>query len=289
MKVSVIIVTYNSESVIFDCLSSIRRFNDIGQDLEVIIVDNSKNNSLQSKLNTYNDDGFLCSYIHNPKNGGFGQGNNIGVKHCSGDIVLFLNPDTILIEPVFGMLASTMKDPSISLSGFRLVDRDGNDNDSVGLFPQLNYLFIPRRILNFLVIDLNVMTSFIYPWGAALAIRKNDFIDYGQFDEKMFLCNEEPDLTLRVLEGKTKIINSKIVHLEGHTTSVHAHRFKAWLESTEYYLNKHGFSYRRFICIFVFRNYSKKLLKRLLGKNFDKERDVHLLLLEELKRIYSEK
>jgi GT2 family glycosyltransferase len=288
MKLSVIIVTYNSESVIFDCLNSISSFNDIGQELEVIIVDNSKIDSLQSKLNADNNYGFLLRYTHNPKNGGFGQGNNIGVKLCSGDIVLFLNPDTILIEPVFGTLVSTMKNPSVSLAGFRLVDRDGNDNDSVGLLPQLNYLFIPRRILNFLVIDLNVMTSFVYPWGAALAIRKNDFIDYGQFDEKMFLCNEEPDLTLRVSKGNTKIINSRIVHLEGHTTSVHAHRFKAWLESTEYYLNKHGFSYRRFIYTFIFRNYSKKILKRMLGRNSDKERNVHILLLEELKR-HSEK
>ena len=40
-RVSVIIVTYNSEKHIYDCLSSIYRYNDIGDLLEVIIVDNN--------------------------------------------------------------------------------------------------------------------------------------------------------------------------------------------------------------------------------------------------------
>lgn len=45
-RVSVIIVTYNSEKHIYDCLSSIYRYNDIGDLLEVIIVDNSIYNRL---------------------------------------------------------------------------------------------------------------------------------------------------------------------------------------------------------------------------------------------------
>ena len=43
-RVSVIIVTYNSEKHIYDCLSSIYRYNDIGDLLEVIIVDNNSCN-----------------------------------------------------------------------------------------------------------------------------------------------------------------------------------------------------------------------------------------------------
>ena len=39
-KISIIIVTYNSQSHIYDCISSINQYNDIGDELEIIIVDN---------------------------------------------------------------------------------------------------------------------------------------------------------------------------------------------------------------------------------------------------------
>ena len=39
-KLSVIIVTYNSVRHIYDCLESVFQFNDLGNELEVIVVDN---------------------------------------------------------------------------------------------------------------------------------------------------------------------------------------------------------------------------------------------------------
>ena len=39
-QLSVIILTYNSEKDIYQCLESVYQYNDIGEDLEVIVVDN---------------------------------------------------------------------------------------------------------------------------------------------------------------------------------------------------------------------------------------------------------
>lgn len=289
MKVSVIIVAYNSDEVIFDCLDSIDIFNNLERELEVIVVDNSPSNSIFEHLSSYRNKSFCFKYIHNPSNGGFGQGNNIGIDASIGEYLLILNPDTILVEPIFDDLISTMSNEAISLSGFRLVDKEGNDNDSIGLLPQLNYIYIPRKILNFFVINLNIFTSFVYPWGASLVIRRSDFIKYGKFDENIFLCNEEPDLALRIKNRNTKIINKKIIHLEGHTTTVPEYRFKAWLASTEYYFEKHHLNYRRFLYLFLIRNYSKKILKFLVNNNNDKERAVHLFLMEEIQRVENKK
>ena len=40
-KLSVIIVSYNGKEMLYDCLKSIEKYNDIGEQLEVIVSDNS--------------------------------------------------------------------------------------------------------------------------------------------------------------------------------------------------------------------------------------------------------
>ena len=261
-NISIIIVTYNSESVIKECLESIKQYNDIGDKLEVIIVDNSPIFNIETFVNDLNID-LDIQLIHNPKNGGFGQGNNIGAKASSGDLLFILNPDTILVEPIFKYMINEFSDETLTTAGFRLIDRDGNDNDSVGLLPEYNYIYIPRKILNYLVIEFKLLSKYIFPWGADLIIRKKDFMNVGMFDEKMFLCNEEPDLIHKLDINKVKIFNKKIIHLEGHTTEVHEVRFKEWLKTTQYYLEKYNNSYKKYILFFIIRNYSKMILKKL--------------------------
>ena len=85
MKLSVIIVAYNSTKVLLDCLKSIQCYNDIGQDLEVIIVDNYKDSDLnQSMFKDYN---YVVTYVKSNDNRGFGAGNNIGALKSTSDIL----------------------------------------------------------------------------------------------------------------------------------------------------------------------------------------------------------
>jgi len=283
-KLSIIIVTYNSESVITECLESIQSYNDIGNELEIIIVDNSPICNIKkyvTKLNLSLD----INIIHNPKNGGFGQGNNIGAKASHGELLFILNPDTILIEPIFSYMLEEFSNEILTVAGFRLISRNGQDNDSVGLLPEYNFIYLPRFILNFLVIKLNLLSKYIFPWGADLIVRKKDFMDAGMFDENMFLCNEEPDLMHRLNIQEVKIFDKKIIHLEGHTTEVHEVRFKEWLKTTSYYLAKYNNSYKQYIVFFIFRNYSKLIIKKLIFKNTNLEYNLHKLLKSEYKRI----
>ena len=119
-ELSIIIVTYNSQTVIKDCLQSIQKFNDIGNELEIIIVDNSPKFEIEDfvkRLNLNLD----IKMIHNPQNGGFGQGNNIGAKKAKGEIFFFLNPDTILIEPIFKFMLGEFENKRLGCAGFRQI------------------------------------------------------------------------------------------------------------------------------------------------------------------------
>lgn len=254
-------MAYNSESVIFDCLDSIAKFNDVGESLEIIVVDNSPVASLEKLLGSRYDLVLDCKYIHNPENGGFGQGNNIGVIASKGETVFFLNPDTILIAGIFKALNAAVE-RGVDVGGFRLVDPLLNDNDTVGLLPELNWMTVPRWVLNFFVIKCNLFSRAVYPWGAALFVNRDSFLKSGMFDERMFLCNEEPDLIHRLGSARLEIIDLPIIHLEGHTTVIHDYRFREYLKSTKYYFEKHNLNFSRFIKIYYIKNLIKLLVNR---------------------------
>jgi N-acetylglucosaminyl-diphospho-decaprenol L-rhamnosyltransferase len=265
-KISIIIVTYNSEKVIQECLESIQKFNDIDKGLEIIIVDNSPIFSINSFVSSLILD-LDIQLIHNPENGGFGQGNNIGVKASSGELLFILNADTILTEPIFLYMIEEFKNPALTAAGFKLVGRNGIVNDSFALFPEYNYIyfFMPTKLLYFLVLKLGMLSKFIFPWGADFIVRKKGFINAGMFDEKIFLCNEEPDLIKRLKVNKVKIFNKSIIHLEGHTTEISNVRFNEWLISTHYYFDKYNLDFSKFLKIEIKLNLLKIRIRRLLS------------------------
>lgn len=265
-KLSIIIVTYNSESVIQECLESIEKYNDIGDELEIIIVDNSPIFTIEEFIHKLHFD-LDIKMIHNPKNGGFGQGNNIGVKASHGDILLILNADTIIIEAIFSYILEEFENPFLTVAGFKLIGRNGMVNDSFAFFPEYNYMyfFIPIKLLYFLVLKLGMFSKSIFPWGADLIVRKKDFIDAGMFDENIFLCNEEPDLIKRLNVSQVKIFNKSIIHLEGHTTEISEVRFNEWYKSAHYYFEKYNLNFNLFLQREIKLNNFKIKIRRLLG------------------------
>lgn len=263
---STIIVTYNSESVIKECLESIERYNDIGDRIEIIIVDNSPVFNIEKFVNDLTID-LDIKMIHNPKNGGFGQGNNIGARVAKGELLFILNADTVLIEPIFSYMLNEFEDAKLTAAGFKLVDREGIVNNSFALFPEYNYIyfFMPIKLLYFLVIKLGLLSKFIFPWGADFIVRKEDFLNAGMFDEKIFLCNEEPDLIKRLNVDKVKIFDRPIIHLEGHTTEVSENRFNEWYISTKYYFDKYNLDSQKFFLREIKLNKIKIKIRSFLG------------------------
>jgi N-acetylglucosaminyl-diphospho-decaprenol L-rhamnosyltransferase len=264
-ELSVIIVAYNSIKVISECLQSIEKYNDIGCGLEILIVDNSPLFEIKEFVSEMKLD-LNVELIHNPKNGGFGQGNNVGVKASSGNLLFFLNADTILVEPIFSYMIREFENPALTAAGFKMIGRDGSVNNSFALFPEYNYIyiFIPIKLLYFLVLKLGMLSKFIFPWGADFAVRKKDFVNARMFDENIFLCNEEPDLAKRLNVNKLKIFNKPIVHLEGHTTTLDDVRFNEWLISTRYYFDKYNLDFSKFLKIEIKLNLLKIRIRRLL-------------------------
>ena len=101
-RVSVVIVTYRSEKDIYDCLASLFKWADIPrEELEVIVVDNNSpeaDRMFNGIRRIYGDEIVL---VNNTNNGGYGQGNNVGIRRAKAPVIMIMNPDVRLNSHVF--------------------------------------------------------------------------------------------------------------------------------------------------------------------------------------------
>lgn len=202
-KLSVIIVTYNSEKDIYDCLNSIYSHCDIPVDeLEVIVVDNNSKEADIMFETIRKEHGNNVVLIKNSENGGYGQGNNVGIKHASAPIILIMNPDVRLTSASFQtVLDHFEKDSKLSMYGMKQLLDDGSV--SMNTFNCSNLM---NGYLGTLLTGLcNRRDIYIPRWmyfsGSCFYIRKSMFEAIGLFDESIFMYGEENDIHHRM---KTK-------------------------------------------------------------------------------------
>ena len=215
MKISVVIVAYINSDILIKCLKSIEKFNDIGSNLEIVVVDNSPiDKRVEGAI--LNAGCKYDKYIA-ADNGGFGAGNNIGASVASGDILAFLNPDIILIQPIFSQIAKMFSDDAdLALLGGKLLYED--------LSPAFSFYYdFKTSVLAKWMIKLwNRLDCFnaknMYIAGANLIIRANVFEQIGGFDENIFMYREEPDIIRRIKKSPSAKIKYnkeiRMIHLE---------------------------------------------------------------------------
>src|ERR1035441_8093505 len=109
IKTTIIIVNYNVTDEIRNSLHSI--FASIKNDFEVIVVDNnSPDRNIESLKNLFPD----VKFHFLSENLGFAKANNYAVKYSEGEYLVFLNPDTILIEDFITPIKSYMENHPIA-------------------------------------------------------------------------------------------------------------------------------------------------------------------------------
>lgn len=204
MLASVIIVNYNTFEITCNCIDSVIRFTK-GVDYEIILVDNASTKD--------NPDDFLRRFpgiklIKSPVNGGFAKGNNLGIQHASGDIILLLNSDTWLNEDSISIAARyTANHNEIGPLTVRLVYPDGRlqhyvrafrsiGNELLDLVRPLLYL-LPykiraRKMLNqYFNSDFDTYCDWVS--GAFMMFRKSllDELPGKKLDERFFMYGED--------------------------------------------------------------------------------------------------
>lgn len=247
MKLSVIIVSYENCEILRDCIESIKKFNDLKDDAEIIISDNSITNNVYEMVKKDYPD---VQIIKN-NNIGFGPANNRAVDISSGEYLLFLNPDTILLEPIFQFTVDKFEQQSnLALFGIKLLNVNGTANNS--FFAMDNYTLSWTLLMKvFSKFDI-YLDGKMYIAGADLFVRKSAFEAAGRFDENIFMYYEEPDLIKRIKNLPNDYITSffpekKMIHLEGATENKDAistvKKVERSLVTYRYYCDKWNISF----------------------------------------------
>ena len=198
-RLSIIIVTYHSEHDIYDCLESVWTHCDIPTDeLEVIVVDNSQQcQPMFTQLRERYADRIVL--VHNTHNGGYGQGNNVGIRLATAPVILIMNPDVRLCEPVFkSALEAFERDDKLCMYGMRqMLAENVKSPLSFDCSRRMNGYLIP--VLSALCNKLNLyIPSLMYLQGSCFFIRKEMFVRAGLFDEEVFMYGEEDDIHWRL-------------------------------------------------------------------------------------------
>ncbi len=197
-KLSIIIVTYNSEKDIYDCLRTVFQYNDLGEALEVIIVDNaSKDFAIMKErlLGIYGDK--IC-VISNTANGGYGQGNNIGIRAAMAPYFAIMNPDVRLMMPIFGAMVHVLEQKDVAMCGGKQMGSNLKPLESfrVSCFEPNWYRVFVQYVCRFKLDKYLYKTMWLQ--GAFFAMRKDVFEAIGMFDENIFLYWEENDIHYRL-------------------------------------------------------------------------------------------
>src|SRR5512134_249309 len=128
-RLSIVIVTYNSRGEIAACLRSLTD-SPPAVDHELVVVDNASPDGTAGAVRAAWPS---VRVIDAGGNVGFARANNLAIRDTESELVLLLNPDTIVpphtIDRLVGVLDLT---PDAAIAGPRLVDAHGRAELSFG-------------------------------------------------------------------------------------------------------------------------------------------------------------
>ena len=282
MEVSVIIVNYNTVSLLCDAIDSVLE-KTMNIAYEIIVVDN--NSSDNSEIIVPEKYGEKVVFLKLPENIGFGRANNEGVKIAKGRNIFLLNPDTILVNNAVKILSDYLDNHSeVAVCGGNLYDADMKPTHSFArhffsVFYEIDLFFMnwlskikygKNSNFNYTGKELEVVCIV----GANLMIKKDVFEQLGEFDSDFFMYHEEQELCFRVNKNGYKIMSvptAKIIHLEGKSFTSNCNRLKIELDARGLFYKKTHSSLHKKIADGIYRaNAVSRILLLTLTKNKEK-------------------
>ena len=205
MKLSIIIVTYNSGAVIGGCLDG------LGDWMKnALVVDNGSRDDSVAQVERRGVD-----LIRLQGNTGFARAANTGARRAGGDVVCFLNPDCLPHDQLMraGLAAAGGPEPVAAVPG---LCEDGRP-PLAGRQPGYTRLKLACDLLNAayplsrLVRRLEQMPAYhqrgwFWPHGACLFIKRGLFLDLGGFDPRLFTYMEDVDLGWKLYRAGGEVI-----------------------------------------------------------------------------------
>lgn len=231
-RISVIIVNYNVEYFLEQCLNSVRKALSTVHGQVFVVDNNSIDGSVEMVAKKFPE----FTLIANKENLGFSKANNQAIHLSDADYVLLLNPDTVVEEDTFKKVVDFMdQHPDAGGLGVRMLDGKGKflpeskrglPTPAVAFYKIFGLSKIFPRSKRFGQYHLGHLSEFetneIEILSGAFMLMRQDALDkVGLLDEAFFMYGEDIDLSYRILKGGYKnyyFPETRIIHYKGEST-----------------------------------------------------------------------
>jgi len=224
MKVSIIIVNWNTRELLKKCLESV--IWETRTPHEIFVVDNASPDDSAGMVRANFPSVHL---IANTTNRGFAAANNQAIQLARGEYVLLLNPDTkVLDRAIDTMVGCLDAAPEVGAVTSKLLNGDGSLQKNVGNFYSFWATLLENRILPTLFPNSAFLAKrFVAFWdhasrreidwarGAVMLVRRKVIERIGLLDEQFYIYGEEVDWCWRIKKAGWKIMylpEARIIH-----------------------------------------------------------------------------
>ena len=229
-RLSIVIVTFNSAKDIDACLASLTSQSP-AVDLETVVVDNASSDGTAAAVRGRWPG---VRVLESGRNLGFAGGSNLGIRQTFGELVLLLNPDTIVRPGALATLIGALDARTdAAAAGPRLIDAQGRAELSFGrmIGPLAEFrqkLLVTGHDRGVPLVSRYVERLTRYPreadWvsGACLMVRRADVEAVGLLDERYFMYAEDVDLCAAIRARGRRVLfvpGSEVVHHRGRSVA----------------------------------------------------------------------
>ncbi len=267
VDVSVVIVNWNSVDYLRSCLATL--FARTRAAVVIVVIDSGSLDGCDRMLAEHYPQ---VKFIQSLDNLGFAKANNRAVDECTGEYVLFLNPDTELVGPAIDTLFRAMQGlPECGAAGGMLLNSDGSiQSSSIQAMPTilnklLDFDFLKQRWPRAKLWGMApLFQEMVEPReveaisGAALMVKRRTLEQVGRFSEDYFMYAEDVDLCQKLrLAGYHNyyVPQARLIHHGGSSSKGSSSTFAAVMmpEATRRFLrktrgNQYALCYRLSMC-----------------------------------------
>ena len=242
MKLSVVIVHYNTSGDLGRCLDALVRCPPSCEHA-VTVVDNA---STDPGLDAVRAAHPGVRWLLNARNEGYARGCNAGMRAVDAEYTLLLNPD-VAAQPgaIDALLRAAESHPRAGLLGPQLLNEDGTIQESCRRFYTLGTLLMRRTFLGrlapgsravarHLMRDFDHRTTRPVDWviGGCVLVRREAVARVGAMDERFFLYFEDVDWCYRMGQAGYDVLyapESRFVHRHRRDSAGGPMRRSFWL------------------------------------------------------------
>lgn len=188
--ISIITVTFNGLEVTRQLLDSLTK---VGFSGETIVVDNgSRENEAEILKKEYS----WIKSLRSDTNLGFAGGNNLGIRISTGDILFFLNNDTIVKDNFETEIIQFFEThPKAGVVGPKILFEYAPTTIQFAGYTAMTRITLRNNLIGYRQTDTGQYPTALSPYvlGAAMAVRRQVIEQVGELPEVYFLYYEELD------------------------------------------------------------------------------------------------